>query len=62
MTYRDFADYSKTGTVGFPKFASIEKGKTFIEKCLEYLEQFMEEFKVEPLPFISDPLTKKKIT
>jgi creatinine amidohydrolase len=59
MTYRDFADYSNTGTVGYPKFASIEKGNRFIEAFLEYLAQFMREFKSEPLPSKSDPLTKK---
>ena len=61
MTYRDFADYSATGTVGYPKFATIEKGNAFIEKFLEYLVQFMSDFKSEPLPSKSDPLTKRKI-
>jgi creatinine amidohydrolase len=62
MTYRDFADYSDTGTVGYPRLASVEKGNAFIEKFLDYLIQFMKEFKSEPLPSHSDPLTKKKIT
>ena len=60
MTYRDFADYSKTGTVGYPKLATPEKGKAFVEKFLEYLSQFIRDFKAETLPPKSDPLTKRK--
>lgn len=60
ITYRDFADYSKTGTVGYPAKASEEKGKVFIEKALKFLAQFVEEFKSEPLPPRLDPLTKKR--
>lgn len=61
MTYRDLAHYSKTGTVGHPALASKENGEVFIEKILDFLGQFMREFKSEPLPLRSDPLTKKKI-
>lgn len=59
ITYRDFADYSKTGTVGYPAKASGEKGKVFVEKTVDFLAQFMNEFKFEPLPHRIDPLTKK---
>lgn len=59
MTYCDFADYSKTGAVGYPALASIEKGNAFIEKVLNLLAQFIKELKAEPLPLRSDPLTKK---
>ena len=61
ITYRDFADYSKTGTVGYPALASAEKGAVFVEKAVAFLVQFMKEFKAEPLPAISDPLTKKTL-
>ena len=57
--YRDFADYSKTGTVGDPHLASAEKGKVFVEKALEILVEFLNEFKAQPLPRKADPLTKK---
>ena len=60
ITYRDLVDYSRTGAVGYPDLASGEKGKIFIEKTLEFLVQFMKEFKSEPLPLRSNPLTKKK--
>lgn len=59
-TYRNFADYSKTGTVGYPALATEEKGAVFLEKALAFLVQFIEDFKAEPLPARSDPLTKKK--
>ena len=61
MTYRDFADYSRTGTVGYPQLASVKKGDAFLERFLEFLGQFMNEFKSEPLPEKSDPYTKKRI-
>jgi creatinine amidohydrolase len=61
ITYRDFADYSKTGTVGYPALASQEKGNAFIEKVLDHLGQFLKEFKAERLPRRSDPLTKKSM-
>ena len=60
LTYRDFTDYSKTGTIGYPALATAEKGAVFLEKALGFLAQFMEDFKAEPLPVRSDPLTKKK--
>lgn len=59
--YRDFCDYSKTGTVGNPSLASGEKGKVFVEKALEILVPFIIDFKREPLPPKSDPLTKKPL-
>ncbi len=61
ITYRDFADYSSTGTVGYPALASVEKGEIFVEKALEFLVRFIKDFKAEPLPARSDPLTKKKL-
>jgi creatinine amidohydrolase len=61
-TYRDFADYSKTGTVGYPRLASAEKGKAFIEKALGHLAEFIRDFKVEPLPSPCDALTKKALS
>lgn len=60
--YRDLIDYSKTGTVGYPALASKEKGHSLIERALEFLAQFMKEFKVESLPPPSDPLTKREIS
>jgi creatinine amidohydrolase/Fe(II)-dependent formamide hydrolase-like protein len=60
ITYRDWADFSKTGSAGYPTLASEEKGKVFIEKTLELLAQFTKEFKSEPLPLRSDPLTKRR--
>jgi len=59
ITYRDFADYSDTGTVGYPALATQEKGDIFMEKVMELLVQFITDFKAEPLPARSDPLTKK---
>ena len=59
ITYRDFADYSKTGTVGYPQLASEKKGLAFIEKAVDQLGQFIKDFKAEPLPLCSDPLTKR---
>jgi creatinine amidohydrolase len=61
ITYRDFADYSETGTVGYPALATAEKGEAFLEAALAFLSQFMMEFKNEPLPRVSDPLTKKNL-
>lgn len=61
MTYRDFADYSNTGTIGYPALASSEKGSAFLEDAMGFLTQFINDFKAEPLPQQSDPLTKKKI-
>jgi creatinine amidohydrolase len=58
-TYRDFVDYSKTGTQGYPAKGSADKGNGFIEKVMKSLVQFMQEFKSEPLPACVDPLTKK---
>lgn len=58
-TYRDFADYSRTGTVGYPALATAEKGEAFLEAALAFLVQFIQDFKNEPLPVVSDPLTKK---
>jgi creatinine amidohydrolase len=60
-TYRDFADYSKTGTVGYPRLASKGKGDVFIGRALEFMTQFIKEFKAEPVPVRSDPLTKQKL-
>ena len=60
ITYRDFADYSDTGTVGYPALATQEKGDLFVEKAMELMVQFIKDFKAAPLPARSDPLTKKK--
>jgi creatinine amidohydrolase/Fe(II)-dependent formamide hydrolase-like protein len=59
MTYRDFADYSQTGTVGYPQLATEEKGNVFVAKVVAFLTQFIADFKAQPLPQRSDPLTKK---
>ena len=45
ITYRDFVDYSDTGTVGYPALATQEKGDLFVEKAMELMVQFIKDFK-----------------
>lgn len=50
ITYPYYNQLTDTGVIGDPTLATKEKGDRIIEKTLTYLEEFVTDFKKEPLP------------